>query len=259
MFKKSITVNCIQNVIHVKKNNPPGKKDIYTVADGLRTHELIYRIYGEVRTDIDGNILENKKGYIQLLPKGSGSRKYEVETVETGECFDVFFDTDIPFEADPFSVDTGYSEELGILFDQIHRTWLKKDTGYYYEAKSILYRIIAILQRFFEENEYSKPHYKKIAPAVEYLNENFCSGELDIEYAAELCKMSYSYFRRLFSECMGVSPGKYVLDKRITRAKDLLATRQFNVSETAELVGFCDVYHFSHIFKKYTGHSPGKI
>ncbi len=253
--EKDITVTKITNVLYIKKNNPHGKIDNYGI---LPTYELIYRICGEVKTSFDGIILENRKGSVQFLPKGGGKTEYRVETIETGECIDVFFDTDIPLSEKAFCKVSRFTGEIKNLFEKLYDAWLKKEDGYYYKAMSLLYRILELIKISLKD-ESNNQHYKKIAAGIEYLNENFCRSDINFEFVSELCGISYSYFRRLFTECMGSSPNKYILDKRIERAKELLSSKQFNINEISEALGFSDIYYFSHIFKKYTGVSPSKF
>ncbi len=254
----NITVTDIQRIVYVKKNNPVGKIDFYTQKTRLATHELIFRLFGEVKTDFDGTVLNNKKSTIQYLPKGQGNIEYKVETIETGECIDVFFDTDIPLSNAAFCVEVNSPVEMKNLFEKINDIWIKKDTGYYCQAMSILYEILSNLQK--SENLVLKnSHYLKTKTAVDYLNANFCNTEIDYEYVASLCNISYSYFRRLFSKCMGISPAKYVTNKKIEYAKDLLVSGHYTVSEVSNIVGFNDIYYFSYSFKNITGFPPSKL
>ena len=53
---------------------------------------------------------------------------------------------------------------------------------------------------------------------------------------------------------MGVS--KYILRRRLHRAKRLLKTTDMSISEIAHSVGFSDYNYFSRVYKKNYGKSP---
>ncbi len=256
-FNQNITVKSIQSVLYVAKNNPVGTVVSYVRPEGLGHHELIFRMFGEVKTAFDGMVLQHKPFTVQYLPKGQGRMEYTAKTVETGECIDIFFDTDIPLSETAFCMETAAPAETKHLFEKINQIWLKKDTEYYYEAMAVLYRILGALKRS-ESSLFENSHYLKIKPAVDLLGNIFCDSEIDYEAAAALCHMSYSYFRRLFTECMGVPPAKYVINKKIEYAKELLLSNHYTVSEISDLVGFGDIYYFSHAFKKITGSAPSQ-
>ena len=68
--------------------------------------------------------------------------------------------------------------------------------------------------------------------------------------------MSKSYFLRLFRRYMGTTPYNYLVNFRITQAKELLVITDHSVSEIAQKVGFGDASNFSTRFAKATGQSP---
>ncbi len=250
-----ITVTNIKTILYVKKNKAPGHIDVYTVAEGSATYELIYRLSGKTVSNVDGTVFHTAPGNLQYLPKGIAKIKYEVETVEIGECIDIFFDTDIPLTPEPFCIDSIYTSDFSDLFQTISQIWTIKEPGYYQEAMSVLYKILSLLLKSSTESS----HYRKIKPGIDFLNEQYCLYDIHPHQASKLCNMSYSYFRRLFVHCMGTSPGKYIIGKKIVRAKELLSSGQYNVTETAEAVGFSDIYYFSHVFKKHTGQMPSEF
>ncbi len=251
-----ITIKSIDGVIYVAKNNPVGKVDYYTVSTGLRTYEMIYRLSGEVETEFDGKRLVNIRDSIQFLPKGKGKNQYKVTTLKTGECIDIFFDSDIPFAKEATIIKPNNIGEVRLLFTELEKIWFRKDANYFYNSMGILYKILAAIT---EDKEYSKfsPFFKKIRPAVEYINLNFYKT-IDFISLSKKCGISYSYFRKLFLECYGISAKQYIVNKRIEYSKELLISGQYSITEISEKSGFSDVYYYSRTFKKMTGFSPSK-
>lgn len=68
--------------------------------------------------------------------------------------------------------------------------------------------------------------------------------------------MSYDGFRKRFVKEMGVSPGKYHNQYRITQACLLLATQTLTLKEIANRLGFSDEFHLSKRFKQIIGMPP---
>ena len=68
--------------------------------------------------------------------------------------------------------------------------------------------------------------------------------------------ISADYFIRIFKRIYGITPYRWLLSSKLEAAKALLTMSDCNVSETAERIGFSDVYAFSKFFRKETGVSP---
>ena len=62
--------------------------------------------------------------------------------------------------------------------------------------------------------------------------------------------------KKLFRRYMGTTPYNYLVNFRITQAKELLVLTDHSVSEIAQEVGFGDASNFSTRFAKATGQSP---
>ena len=69
---------------------------------------------------------------------------------------------------------------------------------------------------------------------------------------------SMSYFKKLFKDFYGVAPGEYLTMLRINKAKALLESRLFSLSEIADECGFSSESYFSHAFKRVVGCPPKK-
>jgi AraC-like DNA-binding protein len=68
--------------------------------------------------------------------------------------------------------------------------------------------------------------------------------------------LSYENFRKLFTQRMGKPPAKYQLQRKIDRACAAIYQGSINFKELAEELDFCDVYHFSKVFRQIKGIPP---
>ncbi len=80
-----------------------------------------------------------------------------------------------------------------------------------------------------------------------------------IKDLAELSGRSLSTFKRDFNEVFGTTPRQWIILRRLSQAKTLLLSRDHNVTEACFEVGFENVSHFSRLFKKQYGYSPGTL
>lgn len=94
-----------------------------------------------------------------------------------------------------------------------------------------------------------------IDEAVLYISKHY-DREISLDALSEMCLMSKSYFRSQFKKYRGISPYKYREEVRISWAKKYLRSNFFSVTEIAEKLGYCDIYHFSKAFKNSVGISP---
>ena len=94
-----------------------------------------------------------------------------------------------------------------------------------------------------------------ILQAAETLRKNY-RQELSLADLLSRAHMSKSYFLRLFRRYMGTTPYNYLVNFRITQAKELLVLTDHSISEIAQEAGFGDASNFSTRFAKATGQSP---
>lgn len=94
-----------------------------------------------------------------------------------------------------------------------------------------------------------------ILKAQIYITEHL-SGTIDFKSLATDVGFSYRTFRYLFAKESGLSPLQYQLERRLIRAKNLLASSDMPVKDIAEALGFSSTWYFAHFFQKRLHHSP---
>ncbi len=79
-----------------------------------------------------------------------------------------------------------------------------------------------------------------------------------ISRVANECGLSTSYFVRAFKQTTGVPPYRWLTKQRIDRAKELLQDPGRELADIAQLCGFVDQSHFTRVFSRSEGYSPGR-
>ena len=98
-----------------------------------------------------------------------------------------------------------------------------------------------------------RPRLQRIAQYIEA----HLSEELSLEdLAAEVC-LSPFHFARAFKAATGTAPHRYLTDRRIERAKSLIAEGRLSLAEIAHVCGFSSQAHFTRWFKRIVGTTPG--
>jgi AraC family transcriptional regulator, arabinose operon regulatory protein len=75
----------------------------------------------------------------------------------------------------------------------------------------------------------------------------------------EICRelgIGYEKFRKIFKDHTGISPGSYVIHKRINKAKSMLIEEGKTVKEISLSLGYTNPFVFSKQFRRITGMSP---
>ncbi|TYB76152.1 helix-turn-helix transcriptional regulator [Bizionia gelidisalsuginis] len=99
---------------------------------------------------------------------------------------------------------------------------------------------------------------KEVSPFKSIVESNVHSN-LKLEEIAFLCNMSLSTFKRHFTNEYNEPPGKWLQDKRLQKAKDLLLGGDLKASDIYLDIGYNNLSNFSVAFKNKFGISPTDI
>jgi AraC-like DNA-binding protein len=106
----------------------------------------------------------------------------------------------------------------------------------------------------FEAFSYTMDNLQ-IHKLLEYINENF-TKDITIKTLAEMVDMNERSFIRYFHGNIGTSPKRYIIEKRMQYAGELLKDKENSITYIASQTGYSDPYCFSKAFRKYYGDSP---
>jgi AraC family transcriptional regulator len=132
-------------------------------------------------------------------------------------------------------------------------------------AKDCIQRAAALLQVFRKERlpaQSALPfvrgglaswQQKRVAVYVEAnIGANIRATDL-----AHVARLSNSHFSRAFRKSFGEGPMAYVLKQRIRRSQELMRESKASLCEISLACGMCDQPHFTRVFHRVVGVSPG--
>ena len=143
-----------------------------------------------------------------------------------------------------------------ILYDALY-SWAK----YLQKEKHTQQPFENLLLDLFKKYLKEKPGSKKKIPAwaqeLKEIIQDHIDTNLSLKEISKGLEINPSYLSREFSKYFeDLSFGDYIRKLRIEKAKELIASGKYSLTEISYLTGFSDQSHFTRIFKKYTGENP---
>ena len=103
----------------------------------------------------------------------------------------------------------------------------------------------------------------KVLSNVDSAHENFeqiiyanIFSDISIEMLASMCNRSLTSFKKEFKSIFGMPPHRWIVEKRLERARMLLISTNKTVSEVGTECGFANISHFIKLFKRRFGTTP---
>ena len=173
---------------------------------------------------------------------------------EKGESLMINFSGELP-DRTPRAIVLRKNGETARLIEQIYRCWTVQTGANRCRCMALLWEVLA---HFAEETGSDRPHSHRILePALRHLEKHIFDSSLQVGELPRLCGVSDTYFRRLFEERFGMTPKKYLLNSRLSQAKAILDSGEYDsIGGVAEAVGFEDGLYFSKAYKAKYGTPP---
>ncbi|HLT80338.1 MAG TPA: AraC family transcriptional regulator [Cyclobacteriaceae bacterium] len=163
-----------------------------------------------------------------------------------------------PFCGDPI-VTVHVDDSLSAYFHSV-LTYFKKAGTPSRELLTVKFEELILNILSSSQNEQLADHFAAIyscgkVPLPAIMEQFFMSNMSLAEYA-RLCARSLSAFKAEFQEVYGMSPGKWLISKRLEFARHLLETTEESISDITLRSGFKNTSHFVRLFKETYGKPP---
>ncbi len=235
----------------------------------LAAHALTLVLNGALQVeDPDGDITMVNKNQMILLPKGLYMISDIIPKNDSFEAIVFFFDEEITDEflinfeeTQPEKVTTSlcikYDQNLRLFVDALLALYRGKHQNQFTKPKLLEFLHLISLsdhgQEFINRLQALKNRERKNIKV--FMTDNFAKP-LDIEDYAYLTGRSISTFRRDFKSKFGISPKKWLIEKRLEKAATLLKEKSDSITNIALQVGYENTSHFIKAFQKKFNTSP---
>jgi AraC-like DNA-binding protein len=89
------------------------------------------------------------------------------------------------------------------------------------------------------------------------LLEAHLDGKIGLQQIADACELSVSHFARAFKQSFRRPPYKWLMERRVDKARDLMANSRLPLTDIAIRCGFADQSALNRVFKRIHGVTPG--
>lgn len=232
---------------------------LYTPANKAVTRKnrerwaVVLKYEGETVYTANGKAFLSDLGHVVVLPKGCS---YDWTCTMPGHFSIIEFESESTYP-EPVSIPVKNGEKILRMFKELESKRNLRHSMSLPESIRDTYSILLQLTTAAPERYMPTQKQKKIAPAIDYISQHY-NTDITNDLLSALTGLSTVYFRKLFTELMGLSPIAYVQRLRIEKAMEMLKSDYSSLSDIAQTLGYPNIYDFSRAFKKHTGIAPSK-
>lgn len=198
-----------------------------------------------------GSVIVAKPGYIRhtVLPFKSLFVHLIIEDEEICEMLDkcpAYFEPERPYM---------YEEALRAIIAESTSDQPYKNIKVYDKLFSLFSILISNVQVYTFRDSNARSNIEVVKNAIEYMDERFCE-DIDLEDVSRHVHLSRIYFRSVFVAATGMTPYRYIRNKRLSLAKQLILTTDKTFSNIAVACGFSSQSYMNSVFREEFDKTP---
>jgi AraC family transcriptional regulator len=203
-----------------------------------------------LHSDLERGVQRHKgPSFLSVLPP---DERHSSVFSEDTKCFHIEFDED--FISPPLGLIYIADGRIPILAHRINAEFGSSDASSALLIHGLSLELLAFLSRAKNDGA-ARPRW--LDRAADLLQERSTEAVTAEEIAAEI-GVHPVYLSRQFKRHFGVNMGEYLREAKVRLACDELRTGK-SLAEIAAAAGFADQSHFTRVFKKILGETPGEF
>ena len=214
--------------------------------------EFVYCTYGAGTFVFDGQTIDYRKGDVVIIPpliphanaSETGFKNIHINMITP--TLSLKRPTLIADDSNHFLLDAFSASFYHFYSDQKERTALLSSYGNLITCYLVAYQAVQPRSAVVEKIEHD-------------IISNYADCDYELDTFLRSLPFSYDYLRKLFQKELGVTPHKYLIDKRLQIAAEILVSIDNSgnsIADIAMMCGFRDPLYFSKMFKKKYGVAP---
>lgn len=155
-----------------------------------------------------------------------------------------------------------HQEENGFLsfFSHLWQTQEDQNPGYENDVRYLLTKFVAQISNMPVEKECHPSRgemrdMERMKAMLSFLDAHYAEA-LTLEQIAKSARISETECMRCFRRSIGVSPIRFLKERRLQGAAGLLLSTEWSISEIAASCGFLDMSYFTKTFRQFYGVTP---
>lgn len=282
---QKITVNEINPYVRYARSITPTDYDMFKYTIKAYDCRLFYCSSGTGNFKINGDVYPITSGTLLIFKYGV-SYEYYPDKANPMKLFAINFDytfsysefstpippvkaenfdkskilapitSDIELLESPLIVHNAFSLENEL--NAIHTEFERREIFYETRCSSLLCSVLTQALRLAVKLPQKKQDSDVAQKIMNILSEKY-GEQITLSALGEELGYHPNYLNQVFLLKTGKPIYAYLLELRIMKAIDLLQNSTVPIGEIALKIGFCDIAHFSKIFKQKTGLSPSSF
>lgn len=151
------------------------------------------------------------------------------------------------------------TKELNKYETLINEIYMISNSSDYMRDMNLYDKITSLLTYIMSETIYvsetNRKHKYNLKEIKDYIDENY-TNNISLDELSNKFYINKFYLTRSFKDNYGITINNYILQKKITKAKELLRFSDMNIETISNNCGIYDQNYFSRLFKQIEGITP---